>query len=155
MLEYITTTATTPVLMWLYRLAGAGSFCFNSILPFFWLYMHPHDLTLKPYHSKYFCTHCSQDFLGWPFFLFPVISTSITSHTWELISACMTWPYHTADGFKLLYSQSIFTTTPYYKEHQSIPYQSVSPSDIILIIWRSTPCNLVSSATVSSHHISQ
>ena len=84
MLEYITTTATTPVLMWLYRLAGAGSFCFNSILPFFWLYMHPHDLTLKPYHSKYFCTHSSQDFLGWPFFLFPVISTSITSHTWEL-----------------------------------------------------------------------
>ena len=39
---------------------------------------------LKPYRSKSFFTHSSYGFLGWPFFSFPVISTSVTSRIWEI-----------------------------------------------------------------------
>ena len=45
---------------------------------------------LKPYRSKSFFMHSTHDFLGRPFFLFAVISTSITSRIWELMSPRMT-----------------------------------------------------------------
>ena len=45
---------------------------------------------LKPYCSISFFTHSSHDFLGQPFFFFSVISTSITSRIWELMSPHMT-----------------------------------------------------------------
>ena len=41
---------------------------------------------LKSYRSRSFFTHSSYDFLGQPFFLFPVISSSITLRIWELMS---------------------------------------------------------------------
>ena len=40
---------------------------------------------LKPYCSRSLFTHSSHKFLGRPFFLFPVISSSITSCIWELM----------------------------------------------------------------------
>ena len=44
---------------------------------------------LKSYCSKSFMDS-SHNFLGRPFFLFPVISSSITSHIWEFIPPCTT-----------------------------------------------------------------
>ena len=124
----------------LFRLAGVSNFCSNS-LSLFLSIVRIFSL-LKPYRSKSFVTHSSYDFLGRPFF--PIISTPITSTTAATTTT-------TADSFELSNPQSSQQHPPYHEEHQSTPYQPVSPSHIILIIRRSTLCNLASSATLSSH----
>lgn len=53
-----------------------------------------HILSSKPYCSIYFSAQSSYNFLGQPFFLLPVISSSIISNIWELMSQQMKWPYH-------------------------------------------------------------
>ena len=70
--------------------------------------MHP--LFLSHIVPNAFFTHSSHDFLGQPFFLFPVISSSITSRIWELMSQRMTWPYHLRWLWIII--PSLFTTTP-------------------------------------------
>ena len=104
---------------------------------------------LKPYHSKSFFRHSSNDFLGQPSFLFPLISTSITSCIWELMSPCMTCPYHCR--WLQIITSLIFTITPTLSWRTSVDTLSTSLTPHILIIRHSTPCNLTSSATVSSH----
>ena len=100
-----TTTKKTFVLIPLSRLAGVGSFCFNLFSPF-WSYA---SSLLKPYCSKSFFTDSSHDFLGWPFFLFPVNSTYITSRIWKLMSPRMTWLLNRK--WRWIIISWIFTTT--------------------------------------------
>ena len=64
---------------------------------------------LKQHRFKSFFTHSSHDFFGRPFFLFSVISSSITSRIWELMSQRMTRPYQHR-RLSLIMS-SIFTRT--------------------------------------------
>ena len=64
--------------------------------------------------------HSSHDFLGRPFFFFPVISSPITSRIWELIFWRMTWPYYCRQLWNIF---SIFTTTPTSK---SISWHPIS-----------------------------
>ena len=101
----LSTTTITSILMLLSRLAGVGNFCFN-LLNLIWLYA---SSLLKPYHSRSFFTHSYYDFLGRPFFLLPVISSSITSRIWELMSWRMTWPFYRRRRW--IITSSIFTTT--------------------------------------------
>ena len=49
---------------------------------------------LQPYRFISFFTHSCYNFLGRRFFFFSVISSSITSRIWKLMSPRMTWPYH-------------------------------------------------------------
>ena len=79
---------------------------------------------LKPYRSKSFFTHCSHDFLGRPFFLFPVISTSIISHIWELMYPRMTWPYYRR-RLSIIISSMFTATLIYHEKHQSTRYKPV------------------------------
>ena len=103
---------------------------------------------LKSYLSRSLFMHSSHDFLGWPFFLFPVISSSITSHIWEFMSRRLTWP-NRRRRLKILIS-SIFAT-PTLSRRTSVDTLSTSLSPhIILVIRCSTLRNLPSSATVSS-----
>lgn len=97
-----TTTATTitPILMLLSQLAGVSNVSSTSLSPFFLSYV---SSLLKPDHSK-------SSFLCRLFFLFPVISTSMTPHIWDLISPCMTRPKH--HRWLGIIMSSIFTTTP-------------------------------------------
>ena len=84
---------------------GLAIFALIHSRHFSWLYT---SSLLKTCHSRSFFMHSSHDFLGWPFFLFTVISSSITSRIWELMSWWMTWPYH----WRWLWIiSSIFTTT--------------------------------------------
>ena len=104
---------------------------------------------LKPYHFTSFFTPSSHDFFGEPFFFFPIISRSITSRIWELMSWWMTWPYHRRWLWIII--SSIFTTTPILLQGTLVYTLSTSLTPhIILIIWYSTQRNLTSSATVSS-----
>ena len=75
-------TTTTFVLMSLSRLAGVSNFCSSSLSTFFSI--------VRILSSQAFFAHSSHDFLDLPFFLFPVIPTSITSRIWELMSPRMT-----------------------------------------------------------------
>ena len=83
---------------------------------------------LEPCQFKSFFMHSYHDFLGRCFFLFPVISTSITLCIWELMSPRMTRPYHRRHLWIIV--SSIFKQDPLYQEEpQSTPYQPVSPTD--------------------------
>ena len=112
-------TTTTSVLMPLSRLTGVGNFCFN-LLNLHFPRSYGSSL-LKPYRSRSFFTHSSHNFLGRRFFLFPVVSSSITS---RIIS-------------------SIFTTATTLSRRTSVDTlpNRLTPH-IILIIQRSTPRNL-------------
>ena len=148
--------------MLLFPLAGVDNFCFNLLSPFlsivrilsFALIRSRHfsrsyaSSLLKSYRSKSFFTCSSHDFLGRPFFLFPVISSFMTSCIWELMSRRMTWPYHHRQLWIII--SSIFTTTPTLSRRTSVDTLSTT-LHIILIIQSSTPRNLASSAIVSSH----
>ena len=104
---------------------------------------------LMSYLFKSFFTHSFHDFLGRPFFLFPMISSSITSYIWELMFPRMTWPYHRRRFWIII--SSIFTT-PTLSWRTSVDTLSTSLiQHIILIMRRCTPRNLTSSATVSYH----
>ena len=110
---------------------------------FSWSYASSHR---KPYCSRSFFMHSSQDSLGWPFFRFPVISSSITSRIWELMSWQMTWPHH----YRWLWiiTSSIFTTIPTLSHRTSVNTLSTSLTPHILIIQCCNPCNLASFSTV-------
>ena len=112
-------------------LAGPGFLIFALICACYFSRLFASFL-LKPYHARSSFTHFSHDFLGRPFLFFTVISNSITSRMLELI-----------------YLQSSQQHPP-YPEEQPTPYRPVLPPHI-LIMQCSTPRNLTSCATVSSH----
>ena len=134
--------------MSLFRLVGVSNFCSNSLSPFLSIV---HILSSQAILFKFFFTHFSHDFLGWTFFLFLVISTSTTSHFWELMSPRMTWPYHGRQLWTII--PSIFTTTPTISRRALADTlsSSVTLHIHILITRRSTPRYLASFTTVSSH----
>ena len=108
----LSTKTITSILMPLSRLARINNFYSNS------LFRSYASALLKPYRSRSFLTLSSHDFLDWSFFLFPVISTSIISLIWELMSPRMTWPYHRR---RLWITVSpIFTTTPTLSRRTSV-----------------------------------
>ena len=82
------TTTTMSILTPLSWLARVSNSCSYSPSPFLSI-LHILSSQLKPHCSKSFFTHSSHNFFGRPFFLFPVISTSITSSIWELMSPNM------------------------------------------------------------------
>ena len=93
----------------------------------------------------------SSHILDQPFFLFQVISFSITLHIRELMSPCMTWPHHHRQVWIFISYYNIFTATLTLSWRTLVDTQSTSLiPHIILIIQHSTPCNHASSATVSS-----
>ena len=104
---------------------------------------------LKSYRSRSFFTHSSYDFLGQTFFLFPVISSSITLRIWELMSRQIIM---TDDRRRLCIIISTIFTTPELPQRTSVDtlLTSLTPN-IIMIIRRSTQRKLASSATVISH----
>ena len=127
------------------RLAGVGNFCFNFLSSFSQLYA---SSLLRPNGSRSFFTLSSHDFLGPPFFLFPVISSFITSYIWELMSQWMTWPYHHRQLWIII--SLIFATIPTLSWRTSVDIVSTSLTpDIILIIQCSMPRKLALSATLS------
>ena len=105
------------------RLPGVSNFCSNWLSPFLSIVR---ILSSQAISFQILLYTLSHDFLGRPFFLFLVISISITSRNWEL---CLhAWHDHTiADGFELSYPQSSQQHPSYHEEHQSTPYQPVSP----------------------------
>ena len=72
----------------------------------------------KLYRFKSFFAPSCHDFLARPFFLFPVISTSITSRIWELMSPCMIWPYHRRQLWIIL---NLYNTQPITKNISQHP----------------------------------
>ena len=137
-------TKTTSVSMPLPQLGGVGNFYSNVLSPF----PSIARIQFSPYSSKSFNTPSSHNFLGQPFFLFPVISISITSHIWELMSPCMTWSYH---QWRLWIITFWIFTTPTLSQRTSFNTLSMSLTiRNILIIQLSTPHNFASSTTVIS-----
>ena len=128
------------------RLARVANFCFNFCSPFLLI------VCILSFQGIFFQILLYAHFhnvLDWPFFLFPVISSSITSHIWEL---CLNrWHDHaTTDSFALSHLQSSQQHPPYLKKHQSTTINQSHPH-IILIIQCFTSYYLASYATVSSH----
>ena len=113
----LTTATATCVLMPSSQLAGFNNFCFNS-------------LSSQVLSFQILLLHSSHNFLDWPLFLFPVISSSIISRNWEL-SSCKTWPYHHRRLWIII--STIFTTIP-------------------TLSWRTSIDTL---STTLSHHVSQ
>ena len=129
------------------RLVGVSNFYSDSLSPFLSILRILSSQSMSFQILLYGLFH---DFLGRPFFFFPIISTSITSRIWEFVSPRMTWPYHRRRLWIII--SSIFTTTPTLSRRTSVDTLSTSLTPhIILIIRGSTPRNHTSPATVSSH----
>ena len=125
----------------LFLQVGVANFWFN----FSCLYASPF---LKPYCSRSFFMYCCNNFLGRPFFLFPIISSSITSSICKLMSWGMTRPYHHRQVWIII--SLITTPTLSWRTSVNTLLTSLTPH-LILIIWCSIPVYLASSATVSFH----
>ena len=138
-------TTTMSVLMSLFWLAGVGNFC---LLLLFLSVIHILSSSqIIPNTSL--CTLLMISLVN-PFSFFPVSSTSITSHICEMMSPNTTWPCHHRQLWIII--SSIFTTTLTLSQRTSIDTLSTSLTPhIILIIWHSTQCNLISPTTVRSH----
>ena len=104
---------------------------------------------LKSYRSRSFFTHSSYDFLGQTFFLFPVISSSITLRIWELMSRQIIMTDYRRRLCIII--STIFTTTKLPQRTSVDTLLTSLTPNIIMIIRRSTQRNLASSATVISH----
>ena len=128
------------------RLAGVSNFCSNSLSRFCFDRKH-----------VFFSSHTFQNLLCalFPWFpwltLFPFPSYfNFYNLTYlESMSPCMTWPYHRRRLWIIV--SSVFITTPTLSQRTSINNFPTSLTlHIILIIRRSTPCNLASFATVTN-----
>ena len=106
------TTTTMSVLKPLSRLAGVGNFCFKLLSPFRSIVC---ILSSQAISFQIILYALFPQFPWSTSFLYPVISSSITSRIWELMSRRMTWPYHRR-RFCIIVSL-IFTTTPTHLSH--------------------------------------
>ena len=131
-------TTTTSILMPLSQLVGLTVFALIRSRHCSRLYA---SSLLKPYSSKSFFMHSSQDVFGWHFFFFSFISTSITSCIWELMSPCMAWPYHHRWLWMIISSN--FTTTLTLWRGTLVDTLSTSYTPHIILIWlyiQTKPC---------------
>ena len=128
----------------LFCLVGAGNFRFISLLPFFSIVG---ILSVQAISSQILYTFFPR--FPWWAFIFPVISTSVISHIWELMSSRMTWPYHRRWFWTII--SSIITTISTLLQRTSVGTLSTSLTPHVLIIQRSTPCNLALSRTIRFH----
>ena len=103
-------TETISVLMPLSSLAGLANFYFSLLFPF--LSIVCTLSLLKQNRSRSFFMQSSHNLLGRPFFLFPVISSSITPRIWELMSQRIVYNT-TAHGFALTYLRTSQQHSPY------------------------------------------
>ena len=128
----------------LQRLARVGNFWFNSLSPFLSIV---HILSSQ---AILFQILLYAHLLDRPFFLFPVIPSSITLRICKLVSPRIIWPYH--HTWLWIIISSIFTTTPNLSRRTSADTLLTSlTSHIILIMRHSIPRKLVSSTTLSFH----
>ena len=120
----------TSVLIPLSQLAGAGNFCFKSLPPFL---LTACILSFQARSLQILLYALFHNFIGQYFFLFPVISSSITLCIWELMFGQMTWPCHGRQFWIII--SSIYSTTPNLSWRISVNTLSNSlTSPIILII---------------------
>ena len=111
--------------------------------------MHP---LFSSYIAPNFFMHSSHDFLGRPFSLpFP---SYFNFHTLTYLGMDVSMHDQPRRFWTII--SSIFTATPILSWRTSVDTHSTSLTPhIILITWGSTPCNLASSATVGSSHVSR
>ena len=136
------------VLMPLSWLARVGSLCFNLLLTF------PSVVRILSSQVISFQTLCYAPFPRFPWSSLLPFPSYFKLHNllyfWELISQKMTWPDHQKRLW--IIKSWIFTATPTLSQRMSVNtlLTNLTPH-IILIIQRSTICNLTSSITVSSY----